>query len=241
MHVRSAVDSRRLGGWALPLLLAGAACGGSDPDAFGTGGAGGASTSSATTNSVSATNGASTTASAQSSGGTGGAAEGGGGSSDGGGGSTAEGGGGSSSEGGSGGARPEACEGGCVPSADGNADCDEDGESNGVDCQPCDPLVHGGQTEYFDVPYEPFGEGAPSFDYDCSSTTELEYPYVPDGCSAFTAQNCPEEEPLYVGGVDPACGESRTVQACAVTGAVVGVAGTCSPDGAASVIQVRCR
>ena len=229
---------------AFALLVAATACGGSD---VGDGAFGGTSGTSTTTTTATGTT--TTSSSPQGAGGEspsgpgGGAADGGGGSastSDGGGGtsSTSDGGGGSSSAEGGGGAGPATCDGGCDPAADAAADCDDDADPNGTDCQPCNPDAYTGQEAYFDVPYATFPAGEESFDYDCSGELTSEYPYVPGGCDAFNANNCPDGDSIYVGDQAPECGAVRTVEDCALTGVVIG---SCEADGPSSNVAVRCR
>jgi hypothetical protein len=239
--------------WAVPFLFAaGAACGGSDVEdgAFGgNGGTGATSTTTAgqTAQAVAVSSASSTAQVSSGSGasgpgggdpGSGGGGDGGdgqGGGQGGGGGSDAQGGG--SSQGGGGGASPGACD-DCDHLAEG--DCDEDGDPNDVDCQPCNALAFADQEEFFDEPYETL-EGEMSFDYDCSGESELEYAYDADGCSGFNAQACPDQSSTYTGAEPPVCGEQATVQDCEVTGAVVGVAGSCEDVGDPSQVASRCR
>src|SRR5207249_4838420 len=72
--------------------------------------------------------------------------------------------------------------------AGGNA-CDADGDHieskacGGTDCDDGNPLVHPGQSAFFDMPY-----GAGSYDYDCSGSEEFETPSV--NCAALAVLNC---------------------------------------------------
>jgi hypothetical protein len=234
---------------SVPLLSFG--CGGADvgDDAFASGGG-------TPTTTTSATGAGATQASSAGSGGggadagAGGAADGGGSASSGeGGGSSGDGGGGTggagsggtggTGSGGTGGGESlDTCDDGCAPLEDGEADCDEDGDPNGEDCQPCDANVHHEQEDFFSEPYAPFGGGDPSFDYDCSAVDEAEYSYVPGGCDAFNPSNCPDGDTVYAGDVAPECGVSHTVEDCGLAGIVIGM---CAADGPSSSVEVRCR
>lgn len=144
--------------------------------------------------------------------------------------------------GGAGGAPPDtcpetgcdACEGDC-PSGATPTDCDNDGDDNDNDCQPCNGDVHAGQMMYFAVPYTMLGGGS-SFDYNCAFGDETDLPYDSGGCNDFTAELCPDR--LYV--ELPECGEEAPSQACDVSGGIVGVTGTCTGIGGISNELVAC-
>lgn len=249
------------------------ACSFPDPDTQtpGQGGNPGASSSSSTnaptpssSSSVSSSSsGGGASSSTHSVGGSSSSSEGGHGGADGGGASTSDGGGGStSSEGGGGGTlvgvgggvTDIACDNGCVPypslgnggaGGAGDDDCDDDGDLNADDCQPCNPLVFhddGDQNHdgiYYDEPFLPFEpEEEPSFDYDCSNAYEFEYTYSSDGCTGLTTSVC-EDDPIFVSGDAPACGEMQPLQNCEVVSPLLS-APTCEAAGGTSSVAVRC-
>ncbi len=142
---------------------------------------------------------------------------------------------------------------GCVPFPEGggggsagtggtgpNGDCDQDGDLNLNDCQPCDPLVFHGQTEFFDVSFAPFeADAAPSFDYNCSGGDNYEYEAADDGCAAYSVDTCPEDDPIYTM-ASVSCGQSANVQDCQASGSIIGIAGSCVNNGPPTGMLVRC-